>query len=100
MDGPEIQKTVEKAQLDRLLNSSLFWTWESSPDAFHFTYVHIGDPSHWVFLIQFQALPAYMERVQEDGVRLTEEELEERRQELLAKAEIQVSQNFWPKTMK
>ena len=31
-----------------------------------------------------------MERVQEDGVRLTEEELEERRQELLAKAEIQV----------
>ena len=34
-----------------------------------------------------------MERVQEDGVRLTEEELEERRQELLAKAEIQVSQN-------
>ena len=43
---------------------------------------------------------AYMERVQEDGVRLTEEELEERRQELLAKAEIQVSQNFWLKTMK
>ena len=41
-----------------------------------------------------------MERVQEDGVRLTEEELEERRQELLAKAEIQVSQNFWPKIMK
>ena len=39
-----------------------------------------------------------MERVQEDGVRLTEEELEERRQELLAKAEIQVSQNFWLKT--
>ena len=35
-----------------------------------------------------------MERVQEDGVRLTEEELEERRQELLAKAEIQVSQIF------
>ena len=35
-------------------------------------------------------MPAYMERVQEDGVRLTEEELEERRQELLAKAEIQV----------
>ena len=35
-----------------------------------------------------------MERVQEDGVRLTEEELEERRQELLAKAEIQVSQNL------
>ena len=41
-----------------------------------------------------------MERVQEDGVRLTEEELEERRQELLAKAEIQVSQNFCPKTIK
>ena len=41
-----------------------------------------------------------MERVQEDGVRLTEEELEERRQELLAKAEIQVSQNFQLKTMK
>ena len=39
-----------------------------------------------------------MERVQEDGVRLTEEELEERRQELLAKAEIQVSQNFQFKT--
>lgn len=38
------------------------------------------------------AMPAYMERVQEDGVRLTEEELEERRQELLAKAEIQAGE--------
>ena len=44
-----------------------------------------------LFSTHFQALPAYMERVQEDGVRLTEEELEERRQELLAKAEIQVN---------
>lgn len=34
------------------------------------------------------ALPAYMENVS-DGVKLSEEELEERRQELLAKAEIQ-----------
>lgn len=38
------------------------------------------------------AMPAYMERVQEDGVRLTEEELEERIQELLAKAEIQAGE--------
>ena len=53
-----------------------------------------------LFSTHFQALPAYMERVQEDGVRLTEEELEERRQELLAKAEIQVSQSFCPKTIK
>lgn len=37
-----------------------------------------------------------MEKVQEDGVRLTEEELDERRQELLAKAEIQVHvQQCW-----
>ena len=34
-------------------------------------------------------MPAYLEKVAEDGVRLDEEELEERRQELLAKAEIQ-----------
>ena len=34
-------------------------------------------------------MPAYMEKVHEDGVRLNEDELEERRQELLAKAEIQ-----------
>ena len=53
-----------------------------------------------LFSTHFQALPAYMERVQEDGVRLTEEELEERRQELLAKAEIQVSQSFCSKTIK
>ena len=31
------------------------------------------------------AMPAYMEKVHEDGVRLDEDELEERRQELLAK---------------
>ena len=30
-------------------------------------------------------MPAYMEKVHEDGVRLDEDELEERRQELLAK---------------
>ena len=36
------------------------------------------------------ALPVYMEKVHEGGVRLNESELEERRSELLAKAEIQV----------
>lgn len=38
------------------------------------------------------AMPAYMEKVHEDGVRLNEDELEERRQELLAKAEIQAGE--------
>ena len=37
-------------------------------------------------------MPAYMEKVHEDGVRLNEDELEERRQELLAKAEIQAGE--------
>ena len=42
------------------------------------------------FSTNIQQMPAYMESVHDGGVRLTEEELDERRQELLAKAEIQV----------